>query len=404
MSSEHNVSKKKIVIIFSVTLIGVVFGSLLALKKADSDTAGRFAQPRSLGHVAPQITNGIVTSADTATFTSAQKEAANTNEMTWIPGGTFSMGAEGGQEDEKPVHQVTVDGFWMDKTEVTNEKFEEFVHATGYVTVAERKPDPKQFPDADPALLVPGSIVFSPPAEDIPVEDLKNPAMYSLWWKYVPGANWRHPEGPNSDLKGREKHPVVHVCWEDANAYCRWAHKRLPTEAEWEFAARGGLEKKKFVWGDEQIPSGKWNANIWQGKFPNLNSLDDGFKTTAPAASFAANGYGLYDMSGNVWEWCADWYTPDYYQKSPAKNPTGPESSFDPNEPGVEKRVTRGGSFLCSDVYCIGYRPSARMKTSPDTGLSHTGFRCVKDAPAPSDAKIACKAPSRTSLMQSAAK
>jgi formylglycine-generating enzyme required for sulfatase activity len=302
--------------------------------------------------------------------------------MAWIPGGSFWMGSDTGMVDEKPVHKVEVSGFWMDKTEVTNEEFEKFVRATGYVTVAERKPDPKDFPGVDPELLVAGSIVFSAPNEEIPEDELKDPSMHMRWWKYVPGADWRHPEGPDSDLKGREKHPVVHVCYEDALAYCKWAGKRLPTEAEWEFAARGGLDQKHYDWGDDQTPGGKWMANIWQGKFPKENNTADGFRTTSPVASFAPNGYGLFDMAGNVWEWCADWYIPNYYETSPVQNPKGPDTSYDPNEPGVMKRVTRGGSYLCSDVYCIGYRPSARMKTTPDTGLSHTGFRCVKDAPA----------------------
>jgi formylglycine-generating enzyme required for sulfatase activity len=195
----------------------------------------------------------------------------------------------------------------------------------------------------------------------------------------VPGANWRHPTGPKSSIAGLEKHPVVQVCWDDAMAYAKWAGKRLPTEAEWEYAARGGLTNAAFIWGSELTPGGKWNGNIWQGKFPTENTSADGFPGTAPVATFAPNGYGLYDMAGNVWEWCADWYQPEYYAQSPAKNPPGPQESYDPNEPGVMKRVMRGGSFLCSDVYCTGYRPSARMKSSPDTALSHTGFRCVRD-------------------------
>jgi sulfatase modifying factor 1 len=298
--------------------------------------------------------------------------AADTNGMVWIPGGTFWMGAEDGRPDEAPVHQVTVDGFWIDRTEVSNEQFEKFVRATSYVTVAERKPDPKEFPDAKPELLVPGSVVFSPPTGEVPLTDV------SAWWEYVPGANWRHPEGPDSSITGREQHPVVHVAWEDAVAYAQWAGKRLPTEAEWEYASRGGREKEPYVWGKEQVPGGKWQANIWQGRFPNENTVADGFKGTAPVASFAPNGYGLHDMAGNVWEWCADWYRPDYYGQSPAKNPPGPDSSFDPEEPGARKRVQRGGSYLCNDSYCSGYRPGARMKCTPDTSLSHTGFRCVR--------------------------
>src|SRR6266850_2805385 len=295
-----------------------------------------------------------------------------TNGMVWIPAGTFQMGSANGQPDERPVHEVSLDGFWIDQTEVTNEQFEKFVKATGYLTVAEQQPDPKQFPDAPPEKLVPGSVVFRPPDGEVSLEN------HYVWWEYVPGANWRHPEGPGSTLIGREKHPVAHVCWFDAVKYAEWIGKRLPTEAEWEYASRGRLAGKPYVWGDEQVPQNQWKANIWQGRFPHDNSAEDGFRGTAPVGSFPPNGYGLYDMAGNVWEWCQDWYLPNYYSPISVKNPQGPDTSFDPNEPGIAKRVQRGGSYLCSDVYCSGYRPSARMKASPDTGLSHTGFRCVR--------------------------
>jgi len=318
--------------------------------------------------------NGTVKPAPAATNAPAGQTNSflgSTNCMVWIAGGTFWMGADDGRSDELPLHQVTVDGFWMDKTEISNEQFEKFVDATGYVTIAERKPDAKDFPGADPQLLVPGSLVFTPPPEAVPLNDA------SIWWRYVPGANWRHPDGPDSSLAGRANYPVVQVAWEDAAAYARWAGKRLPTEAEWEFAARGGLDRQKYDWGNEQKPNGQWRANIWQGEFPIQNTSEDGFKGLAPVGSFAPNDYGLYDMAGNVWEWCADWYRPDYYAHSPAKNPTGPDDSYDPDEPGAKKRVQRGGSYLCSDVYCSGYRPGARMKCTPDTGLSNAGFRCV---------------------------
>jgi sulfatase modifying factor 1 len=357
MSRNHDMSENKIILIVAIALIGMVGDTVLAQNSAQTDSLRGPHDGDALSRQAPA--------------------PVNTNEMVWIPPGTFWMGSESGQADERPLHQVTLDGYWIDKTEVTIEEFEKFTKVTGYVTMAERKPDPRDFPGADPALLVPGAMVFSPPPG---VVSLRNPMA---WWKYVPGANWRHPEGPDSNVKGREKYPVVEVCWEDAVSYARWCGKRLPTEAEWEYAARGGLEKKLFDWGDVKVPNGRWQANIWQGRFPNQNTMDDGFKGTAPVGSFPENGYGLYDMAGNVWEWCADFYAPDYYANSPKKNPQGPAASFDPNEPGIVKRVLRGGSYLCSDVYCSGYRPGTRMKSTPDTGLSHTGFRCVQDAPPP---------------------
>ncbi len=292
----------------------------------------------------------------------------------WVPGGEFMMGSDEAQPDEGPAHRVVVEAFWMDRTEVTNAEFGRFVRETNYVTVAERQPDPKDFPGAPPENLVPGSIVFSPPPGDVSLDNCFQ------WWKYVPGADWRHPEGPDTSIAGREKHPVVQVSWEDAAAFAKWAGKRLPTEAEWEFAARGGLDRMPYCWGEDQRPGDRWLANIWQGRFPNENKLEDGYRGTAPVGSFPANGYGLFDMSGNVWEWCADWYRPDYYGASPLRDPQGPPSSFNPNQPGELRRVTRGGSYLCSDLYCTGYRPSARMNSSPDTGLCHTGFRCVRSA------------------------
>lgn len=301
-------------------------------------------------------------------------------EMVWIPGGTFWMGCEGcGMPDAVPVHQVAVDGFWMDATPVTNAQFHAFVKATGYVTVAERVPDARDFPGAPPENLVPGAAVFSPPGHDVSLDN------HYGWWSYVKGASWRHPEGPGSDVKGREHHPVVHIAWDDAVAYAQWAGKRLPTEAEFEFAARGGLDRKHYSWGNELTPGGNWMANIWQGRFPIKDMGEDGYQGTSPVRAFPPNGYGLYDMGGNVWQWCLDWYRPDTYRQRAAlhsivRNPQGPESSFDPYERGVRKRVTRGGSYLCSDQYCSRYLVGSRGKSEPSTGSSNVGFRCVKSA------------------------
>jgi formylglycine-generating enzyme len=295
--------------------------------------------------------------------------------MVWIPGGEFTMGSTE-FDDAQPVHRVRVDGFWMDATELTNEQFAKFVEATGYKTVAERVPDPEDFPDQPPDKLVPFSGVFVPPLKCSP-DECKH---CEKWWKAVPGASWRHPTGPGSDIKGKEKHPVVHVCFFDAVAYCDWAGKRLPTEAEWEFAARGGLEKKPFYWGDELKPGGKWVANVWQGAFPCEDSAEDGFKGIAPVASYPPNAYGLYDVAGNVWEWCSDWYVPGYVvnRGEVRVNPTGPRFSIDTHGRNEFKRVQRGGSYLCSDVYCMRYRAGGRMQGEQNTGLCHTGFRCVK--------------------------
>ena len=300
--------------------------------------------------------------------------------MVWIPGGEFWMGSdEADFKDARPWHRVYVDGFWMDKTEVTNEQFEKFVKATRYVTVAECTPTKEEFPTAPEENLVAGSVVFTPPDRAVALND------HLQWWSYVKGANWRHPTGPDSDLKGKEKYPVVHVAYDDALAYCKWADKRLPTEAEFEFAARGGLDRKPYVWGDDFHPDGKWMANTFQGHFPDENTVEDGFVGTAPVGAFPANRYGLYDIAGNVWEWCSDWYRPDYYQTladkgGVAPNPQGPADSFDPSEPGTEKRVHKGGSFLCTDQYCKRYEPGGRGKGEADTGTNHLGFRCVKSA------------------------
>jgi formylglycine-generating enzyme required for sulfatase activity len=309
----------------------------------------------------------------------ADPPAAPPPGMVWIGGGEFRMGSTDPRfPDAQPVHRVRVDGFWMDKTEVTNAQFAKFVEATGYITVAERTPRAEDFPGAPKENLVAGSVCFSPPDQPVPLNN------HFQWWSYLRGANWRHPQGPGSDLKDRENYPVVHVAYEDAEAYAKWAGKRLPTEAEWEYAARGGLDQKKFNWGDEFKPGGKFMANSFQGSFPNKETAEDGFARAAPVGSFPANGYGLYDMAGNVWELTSDWYHPRTYewyarQGELTVNPRGPEEkdSVDPSEPGVKKRVHKGGSYLCTDQYCTRYMPGGRGKGEPSTGTDHLGFRCV---------------------------
>jgi formylglycine-generating enzyme required for sulfatase activity len=303
--------------------------------------------------------------------------------MVWIPGGSFRMGADNGQAqpDEYPKHTVTVSGFWIDRTEVTNAQFAAFVRATGYITTAEKAPDwnelkhqlPPGTPRPDDSLLVAASLVFVPSDHPVDLDD------YAQWWAWKKGANWRHPHGPGSNIRGKENYPVVHVSWYDAAAYCKWAHKRLPTEAEWEFAARGGLTDKVYPWGNEPVTDGPARGNFWEGHFPDRNTAADHYYYTAPVGSFAANGYGLVDMAGNVWEWCADYYKDSYYKELPpdVKDPHGPSASYDPDEPFAKKRVIRGGSFLCNESYCTGYRVSRRMKSTEDSGMEHLGFRCV---------------------------
>lgn len=308
--------------------------------------------------------------------------------MVLIPGGEFSMGSVNpvgmdgggreGMDDARPVHRVRIDPFLMDATEVTNRDFEAFVKATGYVTVAERTPTREEFPDAPAENLVAGSVLFTPPPQPVPLDD------HIQWWSYVRGADWRHPEGPGSSIRGREDHPVVHVAWEDAAAYARWSGKRLPTEAEWEFAARGGRSGELFAWGNQMRPEGRWMANSFQGSFPDRDAGQDGFKGIAPVRSFPPNAYGLYDLAGNVWEWCADWYRPDSYARlaqegGVAVNPKGPADSYDPVEPGIPKRVQRGGSYLCTDQYCTRYMVGTRGKGEVSSATNHIGFRCVRD-------------------------
>lgn len=294
--------------------------------------------------------------------------------MVWIPGGTFAMGSEDPAfPDAGPVHDVTLKGFWMDEHEVTNAEFTAFVEATGYVTVAERPLNPADFPGVPADKVVPGSGIFVPPAQPV---SLDNPLQ---WWQYAPGASWRQPQGQGSSAKAQPNDPVVHVSYEDALAYATWAGKRLPTEAEWEYAAKGGMQHEKYYWGDKIKPEGKWVANIYQGHFPDKNTVEDGFIGVAPVKSYTSNPYGLYDMEGNVWEWCSDYYRPDYYRYSAKANPKGPQTSYDPDEPGAVKRVQRGGSFLCSDQYCTRYRAGSRGKGEKSSGSSNLGFRCVKD-------------------------
>jgi formylglycine-generating enzyme len=306
--------------------------------------------------------------------------------MSWIPGGTFRMGSEDWYVEERPVHAVTVDGFWVDEHPVTVAEFRRFVKATGYVTVAERPLEPADYPDADPAMLVPGSLVFRPTRGPVDLNDYRN------WWHWTPGAQWRHPGGPETTTDGLDRHPVTHVSYEDAEAYAAWAGKQLPTEAEWEFAARGGLDQATYPWGDEFAPKGRMMANTWQGEFPWQNLLLDKYLSTSPVKTFPPNGYGLYDVAGNVWEWTVDFYRPRHPDEvahaccTPA-NPrvTNPDQSYNVGQPGEQfpRRVVKGGSHLCAPSYCHRYRPAARQPQSIETSMAHLGFRCVVRVPDP---------------------
>jgi sulfatase modifying factor 1 len=314
---------------------------------------------------------------DVADSRNAYAPVAVPDGMVWIPGGNFIMGSNDGYAEERPPHRVQVDGFFMDANEITNRQFATFIDDTGYVTVAERTPLAEDYPGAPPEMLVPASAVFTHP------ESVSNLTDWSQWWTLRPGASWKHPEGPDSTIDDRLDHPVVHVAWEDATAYADWAGKQLPTEAQWEFAARGGRFAPTFPWGHDLEPGGVSMANIWQGAFPVGNRTEDGHDGTAPIGSYPANAYGLHDMAGNAWEWCADWYADDWYDRSPRLNPNGPAQAdiIDGASPGMPRRITRGGSFLCAPNYCSRYRVTARMPVTPDSSLSHLGFRCVSPLP-----------------------
>jgi formylglycine-generating enzyme required for sulfatase activity len=368
-----------IAVIVASAMIGVTGGVLYFMRLGSTPAP----VPTPVADVTPPAEGFLKTVAGDATPPATAPEG-----MVWIPGGEFSMGARDpfdmkdvvgmqATTDSRPIHRVAVDGFWMDATEVTNEQFARFVKATGYITVAERKPRAEDFPGAPPENLVPGSVVFHPPDHAVPLND------HFQWWAYVDGADWRHPLGPQSSIKGKEKYPVVQIAYEDAQAYAKWAGKRLPTEAEWEFAARGGLSGKLYPWGDEFTKDGKWMTNSHQGHFPDVDTGADAFVGIAAVAQFPANGYGLFDVAGNVWEWTSDWYRPDYYVElaaaGVARNPQGPADAFDPSEPGVPKKVHRGGSFLCTDQYCSRYAVGTRGKGEVSTGTNHLGFRCVAD-------------------------
>ena len=327
--------------------------------------------------------------------------------MVWIPGGTYARGEDrkvseyAEYPEEKPVHAVTVDGFFIDTCEVTNAQFLEFTEATGYQTRAEQGWSPDQFPKAPPGSLSPGAMVFTPPEHKV---EVWRPGAEWSWWKFVAGASWRHPEGPDSSIEERMDHPVVCVTQEDARAYAKWADKRLPTEAEWELAARGGLELKVYAWGDERTPGGKWLANVFQGTFPSPDTGSDGFIGTAPVKSYPPNPFGLYDMAGNVWEHCSDYFRPDYYKvfaRDPHPNPQGPDQAINDIErqwflqhgsyramaetppAGTELHAVKGGSYLCHDTYCLRFRPAARHHSEGLSPTNHTGFRCVRSAESP---------------------
>jgi len=341
--------------------------------------------PRWLGYILPVLLGSLVgcllllylamnpsTSLDDSVLAITDPQC----EMVQIPGGSFLMGSETGADDEKPIHEVTIRAFKMDQTEVTNAMFAAFVKETGYITIAEQAPDPKKYPGVPKEKLVPGSAMYKP--AEVDPNSFDRFGGLPPWWFYQPGASWRHPSGPGSTVKDKPNYPVVHISWDDAAAYCKWAKKRLPTEAEWEYAARGGLKQAEHCWGNEkQGTKGKWFANSFQGNFPHVDTGDDGFIGIAPVKQYPPNGFGLYDVSGNVWEWCQDNYAADYYSRSPKDNPPGPVLGDLEGNQGL--KVRRGGSFLCADKYCRRYVPNARDNNPADSGACHTGFRCVQD-------------------------
>ncbi|MRX67471.1 Formylglycine-generating enzyme, required for sulfatase activity, contains SUMF1/FGE domain [Flavobacterium resistens] len=367
--------------LLTISIISIAYGyTKLTVPKEEKPTAMDCAET-------PSTTEA---SAFKPTIENKDKPAGKAPKgMVWIPGGEFSMGSnvedeslcsiKGVTKDAAPIHRVYVDGYYMDQTEVTNEEYEKFVKATGYVTVAEQKPTKEEFPTANEEDLVTGSVIFTPTPAAV---NLNN---FLQWWRYEPGTDWKHPDGPQSTIKGKEKYPVVHIAYEDAAAYAKWAGKRLPTEAEWEFAARGGKTGNLYAWGNSLKPNGKFQANIYQGHFPikDGDTGEDGFKGIAPTGQYAPNTYGLYDMAGNVWEWVNDWYSVDYYKTlaengEVAKNPQGPSAYNDPNDPTQIKKVHRGGSFLCTDQYCTRYMVGTRGKGEVRSAANHLGFRCVK--------------------------
>ncbi|WP_232373317.1 formylglycine-generating enzyme family protein [Pinibacter aurantiacus] len=391
---------KSLPILYTSTLMALAF-SYISCNSTVGNTSGRSVSELTKAKVDGAVSctvNGL-TVADSSIYANNggnefKPTVLNTvnfdaapDGMVKIPGGEFSMGGvnpkgmqDGGHEsmnDARPIHRVYVNPFYMDETEVTNGEYAKFVAATGYVTVAEKKPTKEEFPDAPEENLVAGSVVFTPPAHEVKLND------HYQWWNYVQGADWRHPTGPDSDIKGKDNYPVVQIAYEDAVAYANWAGKRLPTEAEWEFAARGGKAGEMYAWGNQLKPKDKWMANTFQGHFPDKDAGSDGFVGIAPIKQFAANEYGLYDVAGNVWEWCNDWYRSDYYQdlskQAVTRNPQGPTTSFDPAEPGTKKKVQRGGSYLCTDQYCTRYMVGTRGKGEFRSASNHVGFRCVKD-------------------------